>query len=96
MAAMSGSGWIGRERSNQSDQNNMYTAAEHGQGVALGSLPLASKALVSGQLMQPFSHVLDAGRGWYAISTQDRLRDIDVLGTWDWLLEQALAAPRIP
>jgi len=57
--------------------------------VALGSLFLAVPALASGALVQPFEQVLDAGRGWYAISTQDRLRDIDVRGTWEWLAGQA-------
>jgi len=64
-------------------------AAELGQGVALGSLTLAGEALASGLLVQPFDHVLDAGRGWYAISTRGRLRDLDVRGTWDWLRGQA-------
>ncbi|MEZ2332950.1 hypothetical protein AB6802_24775 [Mesorhizobium sp. RCC_202] len=57
--------------------------------MALGSLTLAGEALGSVQLVQPFDHVLDAGRRWYAISTSDRLRDVDVQGTWDWLRGQA-------
>lgn len=76
--------------SNFSDSDLALAAAELGQGVALGSLILAQEALASGKLVQPFDHVLDAGRGWYAISTQDRLRDIDVSGTWEWLRGQAL------
>jgi LysR family glycine cleavage system transcriptional activator len=71
--------------SNFSDSDLALAAAEHGQGVALGSLFLAAPALASGSLVRPFEQVLDAGRGWYAISTEDRLRDVDVRGTWDWL-----------
>ncbi|QKD03578.1 LysR substrate-binding domain-containing protein [Mesorhizobium loti] len=78
---------------NFSDSDLALAAAEQGQGVALGSLILAGEAIASGELVQPYDHVLDAGRGWYAISTRDRLRDIDVLGTWDWLREQALVVP---
>jgi LysR family glycine cleavage system transcriptional activator len=78
---------------NFSDCDLALAAAELGQGVALGSLILAGDALGSGQLVQPFDHVLDAGRGWYAISTHDRLRDIDVQGTWNWLRGQALSTP---
>ena len=74
---------------NFSDSDLALAAAEHGQGVALGSLTLAAAALASGALVQPFEHVLDPGRGWYAISTLDRLRDIDVRGTWEWLAGQA-------
>ncbi|QND60902.1 hypothetical protein [Mesorhizobium huakuii] len=65
---------------NFSDSDLALAAAERGQGVALGSLTLASEAIASGSLVQLFEHVLDAGRGWYAISTQDRLRDVDVRG----------------
>ncbi|WP_296742357.1 LysR substrate-binding domain-containing protein [Mesorhizobium sp.] len=75
--------------SNFSDSDLALAAAELGQGVALGSLTLAATAIASGTLVQPYEHVLDAGRGWYALSTQDRLRDVDVLGTWQWLREQA-------
>jgi len=57
--------------------------------VALGSLTLAATAIVSGTLVQPYGHNLDAGCGWYVISTHDRLRDVDMLGTWQWLGEQA-------
>lgn len=70
---------------NFSDSDLALAAAEQGQGVALGSLTLAAEAIASGSLVQPYEHVLDAGRGWYAISTRDRLRDVDVLGTWEWL-----------
>lgn len=77
--------------SNFSDSDLALAAAELGQGVALGSLPLAASAIASGTLVQPYDHVLDAGRGWYALSTQDRLRDLDVLGTWQWLREQTMS-----
>ena len=78
---------------NFSDSDLALAAAEQGQGVVLGSLTLAAEAIASGSLVQPYEHVIDAGRGWYAISTRDRLRDLDVLGTWEWLREQALMAP---
>lgn len=78
---------------NFSDSDLALAAAEQGQGVALGSLTLAAEAIASGSLVQPYEHVLDAGRGWYAISTQDRLRDVDVRGAWEWLRKQALMVP---
>ncbi|WP_137930589.1 LysR substrate-binding domain-containing protein [Mesorhizobium comanense] len=74
--------WAG---SNFSDSDFALAAAELGQGVALGSLTLAEKALADGSLKQPFGHVLETGRAWYAISTPDRLRDADVRGAWNWL-----------
>ncbi|WP_281408560.1 MULTISPECIES: hypothetical protein [unclassified Mesorhizobium] len=77
--------------SNFSDCDLVLAAAEW-PGVALGSLFLATPSLTLGLLVQPYDHVLDAGRGWYAISTQDRLRDVDVLRTWDWLRRQATSA----
>jgi LysR family glycine cleavage system transcriptional activator len=77
---------------NFSDSDLALAAAEQGQGVALGSLTLAAEALASGSVVQPFEHVLDAGRGWYAISTRDRLRDVDVQGTWEWLRGQVTMA----
>ncbi|TPN88500.1 LysR family transcriptional regulator [Mesorhizobium sp. CU2] len=77
---------------NFSDSDLALAAAELGQGVALGSLSLAAEALASGDLVQLFDHSLDAGRGWYAISTESRLRDVDVLGTWHWLCGQGLPA----
>jgi LysR family glycine cleavage system transcriptional activator len=78
--------------SNFSDSDLALAAAEHGQGVALGSLFLAAPVLATGALVQPLEHVLDASRGWYAISTQDRLRDVDVRGTWEWLRGDAQTA----
>ncbi|WP_217568586.1 LysR substrate-binding domain-containing protein [Mesorhizobium sp. GbtcB19] len=75
--------------SNFSDSDLALAAAEFGQGVALGSLVLAEEALVAGNLVQPFDRSLEAGRGWYAVSTRDRLRDVDVMGSWDWLRAQA-------
>jgi LysR family glycine cleavage system transcriptional activator len=74
---------------NFSDSDLALAAAELGQGVALGSLTLAKAAFASGALVRPYEHILDAGRGWYAISTPDRLRDADVMGTWQWLRGQA-------
>lgn len=74
---------------NFSDSDLALAAAELGQGAALGSLTLATAALAAGSLKQPFGHVLETSRGWYAISTPNRLRDVDVQGTWDWLRKQA-------
>jgi LysR family glycine cleavage system transcriptional activator len=82
--------------SNFSDNDLTLAAAEDGQGVALGSLFLAAPMLATGALVQPLEHVLDAGRGWYAISTQDRLRDVDVRGTWEWLRGEAQTASLAP
>ena len=80
---------------NFSDSDLALAAAEFGQGVALGSLTLAAASIAEGRLVRPFEHVVDAGRGWYAISTSDRLRDVDVLGAWDWLATEAAdVAPR--
>lgn len=76
---------------NFSDSDLALAAAELGQGVALGSLTLAGEALASGRLVQPYEHVVDARRGWYAVSTQDRLRDVDVRETLAWLRGQALS-----
>ncbi|MBN9222935.1 MAG: hypothetical protein J0I79_33810, partial [Mesorhizobium sp.] len=78
--------WTG---TNFSDSDFALAAAELGQGVALGSLTLAARALSEGALTQPFDHVLETGRTWYAVSTPDRLRGADVRGTWNWLREQA-------
>lgn len=74
--------------SNFSDSDLALAAAELGQGVALGSLPLIEAALAAGTLVRPYENVLETGRAWYALSTRDRLRDADVQGAWDWLAEQ--------
>lgn len=74
--------WSG---TNFSDNDMALAAAELGQGVVLASLPLAETALTAGALEQPFDHALETGRAWYAISTQNRLADNDVRGTWQWL-----------
>lgn len=74
--------------SNFSDSDLALAAAELGQGVALGSLPLVEAAVAARTLVRPYDHVLETGRAWYALSTQDRLKDADVRGVWDWLAEQ--------
>lgn len=71
--------------SNFSDSDLALAAAELGQGVALGSLPLVEAALATGALVRPYDHTIETGRMWYAISTPDRLKDADVRGVWDWL-----------
>ena len=76
--------------SNFSDCDLALAAAELGQGVALGSLPLVEVALATGALVRPYGHALETGRAWYALSTRDRLRDVDVQGVWDWLAEHAM------
>lgn len=74
--------------SNFSDADLALAAAELGQGLALGSLPLAQTALASGLLVQPFPEVIEMRRAWYALSTPDRLADADVRATWAWLGKQ--------
>ncbi|TPM37920.1 LysR substrate-binding domain-containing protein [Mesorhizobium sp. B2-3-4] len=78
--------WTG---TNFSDSDFALAAAELGQGVALGSMTLAAKALADGALKQLFDHVLETGRAWYAISTAERLADTDIRDTWNWLRAQA-------
>ena len=74
---------------NFSDCDIALAAAELGQGVALASLPLAGTALAAGTLVRPYAEIIDSGRAWYAVSSEDRLRDIDVRETWLWLGGQA-------
>lgn len=74
--------------SNFSDNDLALAAAELGQGVALGSFPLVETALAAQTLVRPYEDALETGRAWYALSTRDRLRDADVQGVWDWLVEQ--------
>ncbi|PLP56377.1 gcv operon regulator [Mesorhizobium loti] len=74
--------------SNFSDSDLALAAAELGQGVALGSLPLVETAIAARALVHPYGHILETGRAWYALSTQDRLKDVDVQGVWDWFGEQ--------
>ncbi|MFD9900779.1 LysR substrate-binding domain-containing protein [Mesorhizobium sp. NPDC059025] len=76
--------------SNFSDCDLALAAAELGQGVALGSLPLVEVALATRALVHPYGYALETGRAWYALSTRDRLRDVDVQGVWDWLAGQAM------
>ncbi|MCJ8056624.1 LysR substrate-binding domain-containing protein [Shinella curvata] len=77
-----GSVWRG---ANFSDSDIALAAAELGQGVALASIFLAQDALATGSLVQPFPAVLDTGRGWYAVSSPERLNDNDVGAVWEWL-----------
>lgn len=81
--------------SNFSDSDLALAAAELGQGVALGSLPLVETAVMARSLVRPYGYALETGRAWYAISTRDRLKDVDVKGTWDWLAEQCQAVKSI-
>lgn len=78
--------------SNFSDSDLALAAAELGQGVALGSLPLVEAAITTRSLTRPYDYALETGRAWYALSTQDRLKDIDVQGVWDWLSRQRQVA----
>ncbi|QEN90055.1 LysR family transcriptional regulator [Labrys sp. KNU-23] len=74
--------------SNFSDGDLALAAAELGQGIALGSLPLAQTALAGGLLVQPFAETIETRRAWYALSTPDRLADADVRAAWAWLGKQ--------
>nr|WP_298096089.1 LysR substrate-binding domain-containing protein [uncultured Shinella sp.] len=80
--------WTGM---NFSDSDIALAAGELGQGVALASLFLAQDALATGKLIQPLADVIESGRGWYALSSQERLKDEDVRDTWHWLKGQAAA-----
>ena len=81
-----GTVWKG---TNFSDSDIALAAAELGQGVALASLFLAEPAVATGALVQPYAAAIDSGLAWYALSSKDRLRDIDVQETWRWLEGQA-------
>lgn len=70
---------------NFSDSDIALAAAELGHGVALASLFLAEGAIAANALVQPFAHSIASGRSWYAITSQQRLKDDDVQGTWLWL-----------
>jgi LysR family glycine cleavage system transcriptional activator len=70
---------------NFSDSDIALAAAELGQGVALASALLAEAAIAAGTLVQPFAVAIDSPRTWYALSSEGRLRDVDVRDTWRWL-----------
>jgi LysR family glycine cleavage system transcriptional activator len=75
---------------NFSDSDIALAAAELGQGVALASLFLAGDALVAGTLIRPFAATVDSGRAWYALSSPERLKDVDVRDVWSWLGQKAM------
>jgi LysR family glycine cleavage system transcriptional activator len=86
MGIEAGPFWKG---TNFSDSDIALAAAELGQGVALASLFLAEPDIIAGVLVRPFAAAIDSGRAWYAISSETRLKDNDVRGTWLWLETQA-------
>lgn len=85
MGVVSASVWKG---TNFSDSDIALAAAEFGQGVALASMFLARDSIAAGKLVQPFAETIETGRGWYAISSRDRLADKDVRAMWQWLTAQ--------
>jgi LysR family glycine cleavage system transcriptional activator len=68
-----------------SDSDFALSAAERGLGVALASLLLADESIASGQLVRPFSHVLETGQSWFALTTAKELADPMTLDVWNWL-----------
>lgn len=80
---------------NFSDRDIALAAAELGQGVALASCLLADGAIAAGALIPLFDEAIDSGRAWYAVSSERKLSDADVLDVWHWLSNQVLSGPQL-
>lgn len=79
---------------NFNDSSLALDCALAGQGVVLGSVLLAQDLIKSGQLIRPFSVGLPTELNYYLVYRPDKLDNIDIRNTADWLLDQfSITAP---
>jgi len=72
------------------DQSEMaIDAARRGQGLVLTSPWLVEDDVERGNLMQPFPQLLDTGKGYYLVSSNDRPLGAAASQLRDWLIEAA-------
>lgn len=67
-------------------------AAESGEGVALGWIPLVDQALDAGRLVLAHPNEIETGRHFYAVSVRDPARRRYITSFCEWLARQAAPA----
>jgi LysR family glycine cleavage system transcriptional activator len=77
-----------------SDGALVIQAAVSGQGVALGSKPLASEHLAAGRLIRPFELSLVTDFAYYITCAKSRAEEPDLRAFRRWVLSEAQQEPR--
>lgn len=74
---------------NYSDPGLALEAAIAGQGIALSSTVLASRAVRKGDLLQLFPVEIPSEKSWYLVGSKERVATGCERLFWDWLIAQA-------
>lgn len=72
-----------------SQYDDVVRAAVHGQGVAMGRLPLVAELMRAGQLVAPFAGRMASPRGYFIVRAEGVVADAPVRDFERWLLEEA-------